>query len=71
MLPSSVCLLSLVTETAELAALLEPLRLGEKELVLIPITDGTISTRGGGSHWSLLVFWRERRSFLSVAPMYA
>ena len=47
-------------------------RLDEKELVLIPVTDtndggfvveSTGSSRNQGSHWSLLVYWRQGHVF--------
>ncbi|KAK7102442.1 sentrin-specific protease 8-like [Littorina saxatilis] len=47
----------------DLAVALEPLNLPTKEYVFLPINDNSSVTRAGGSHWSLMVFVRNKEEF--------
>lgn len=50
---------------AALKDFLEPLHLSEKELVLFPVNDNeNVNTAEGGSHWSLLAYYRNANLFV-------
>ncbi|KAJ3146696.1 hypothetical protein HDU86_008440 [Geranomyces michiganensis] len=58
-------LVTLVTQSAGSVKALEPVmpaKLGDKELVFLPVNDGDGRT-GGGTHWSLVVFCRAVQTF--------
>ncbi|NXB65437.1 SENP8 protease, partial [Struthidea cinerea] len=46
----------------EIAIFLQPLDLLRKELVFLPINDNS-SQAAGGTHWSLLVYFRDKKCF--------
>lgn len=54
--PSLSQLVKLTKQKQEVEAILEPLNIGSKELLLIPINDSNLPETPGGSHWSLLVY---------------
>src|SRR5699024_6903305 len=56
-------LIKLTTDQQDVGALLQPLEIDRKELVLIPINDNSFSEFAGGSHWSLLVLHVASRKF--------
>lgn len=60
--PSMAHLIKL-TNLEDLQAILQPLELSSKKLVLIPINDNSYSESAGGSHWSLLVLYVSLRQF--------
>jgi len=41
-----------------LELLLEPLALAERQVVLLPLSDNAEAERAGGSHWTLLAYFR-------------
>ncbi|XP_076448194.1 sentrin-specific protease 8-like [Babylonia areolata] len=47
----------------DLATALGPLNLPTKEYVFLPINDNTNTNKAGGSHWSLMVFVRNKEEF--------
>lgn len=61
--PSMSQLIKLTSEQQDVEALLQPLEIESKELVLIPINDNSLSESVGGSHWSLLVLYVASRKF--------
>ena len=44
------------------------MQLAEKDVVLVPISDGGVESDSGG-HWSLLVFWRIAREGMPFESM--
>ncbi|XP_010217101.1 PREDICTED: sentrin-specific protease 8 [Tinamus guttatus] len=50
------------TSQEEVAAFLQPLDLVHKKLLFLPINDNSNQT-AGGTHWSLLVYFRDKKSF--------
>ncbi|CAG5096691.1 Oidioi.mRNA.OKI2018_I69.XSR.g14736.t1.cds [Oikopleura dioica] len=61
--PSLVQLVKLCAEPFEADAMLQSLNLSAKEIVLIPINDEE-SGNAGGTHWSLLVWFRQTEKFV-------
>ena len=61
--PSLVQLVKLCTEPFEVDAMLQSLDLSSKEVVLIPINDEE-SAHAGGTHWSLLVWFKEQETLV-------
>ncbi len=47
----AVMMVGLCLTGSELSMFLDPLRLDEKELVLLAINDNVSTTIAGGSHW--------------------
>ncbi|XP_071478414.1 sentrin-specific protease 8-like [Diadema antillarum] len=52
-----------LSQDAEVGMFLEALDLPNKQLIFLAINDNDSSASTGGSHWSLLVFWRSDYSF--------
>ena len=61
--PSLVQLVKLCQEPFEADAMLQSLDLSSKEVILIPINDEQ-STHAGGTHWSLLVWFKEQEKLV-------
>ncbi|KAJ3417497.1 SUMO1 sentrin specific peptidase 8 [Chytridiales sp. JEL 0842] len=60
--PAIVHLLSNAYDTSFLESVFEGLKLENKEVIFIPINDNS-NEGAGGSHWSLLVFYRPSQYF--------
>ena len=62
--PSSVQLLKMCSSLDEAKmCLLEPLELKDKEVVFLPLNNNTELSKAGGTHWSLLVFFKHDTTF--------
>ncbi|XP_060587910.1 sentrin-specific protease 8-like [Ruditapes philippinarum] len=47
----------------ELGEFLKPLNLPSKEFIFLPVNDNQVSNQAGGTHWSLLVYVRNKQEF--------
>lgn len=61
--PSFAQLIKMTSSAEETEALLASLELEDKDLVLIPINNHSVTESAGGSHWSLLVLYVRDRKF--------
>ncbi|XP_077986256.1 sentrin-specific protease 8-like [Glandiceps talaboti] len=52
-----------LSQGPDLGIFLEPLNLESKKLVFLAVNDNESCDTVGGSHWSLLVFYREKETF--------
>uniref|UniRef100_A0A6B2G4D5 Sentrin-specific protease 8 (Trinotate prediction) n=1 Tax=Myxobolus squamalis TaxID=59785 RepID=A0A6B2G4D5_MYXSQ len=64
--PEVVHLIKMVDESKEI---LIPLKLNTKKLIILLINDCVSAESGGGSHWSLLVYYQKSNSFYHFDSM--
>jgi len=61
--PSTMFLTAFLEDINDLKTALKDLKMTEKELIFMPINNNPDIETAGGSHWSLLVYKRERNLF--------
>ena len=61
--PCVAQLLKNIEDTKDIAHQLEPLKLHERKIVLIPVNNELAGTEGTGSHWSLMFYLPDSKSF--------